>query len=178
MRPPGAITANDGWHSARSPTHEPKHDQQRSAEDRNGRTLLQRLSEVREIVPWLRPGQSYSALRRTAARLRSGAIRLADPRISPQLLADIIEKAIAQEMLVKMLAKEAVEYGQMQREMREKYEYERARRVVNDFHRLKKSPEVSDPDSRAAEEAEEERSGLIAPAGAQPVVSAVAKMVP
>src|SRR5436305_1886150 len=61
-------------------------------------SMLQRFSSVEELVPWLRPGQSYSDLRRTAARLRAGAIRVIDPRISPRMLADVIEKSIAQEL--------------------------------------------------------------------------------
>jgi len=114
-------------------------------------SMLERMSGVTELVPWLRPGLSHSALRRTADRLRSGAIRVIDPRVSPHLLADIIEKAIAQELLVKLVAREAIEYRELHRAMQEKYEAERARSFVAGFHRLKKSPEASDPDSPAAE---------------------------
>jgi len=114
-------------------------------------SMLQRFSQVREVVPWLRPGQSHADLRRTAERLRSGAIRVIDPRVSPHLLADIIEKAIAQEMLVKLVAMEMNEYRQMWLALQRKEEAERARRFVAGFHRLKKSPEASDPESPAAE---------------------------
>lgn len=114
-------------------------------------SMLQRFSQVTELVPWLRPGQSYSDLRRTAARLRAGAIRLADPRISPVVIADVIEKSIAQELLVWSVAKEALEYREISRSIEEKEEAERKRRFVAGFHRLKKSPEASDPESPAAE---------------------------
>ena len=73
-------------------------------EDWNRRfgSVARRIAESGELAfaPWLRPGQSISELRRTVARLRSGAIRLADPRISPRMLAEILEKSIAKEMLV------------------------------------------------------------------------------
>jgi hypothetical protein len=114
-------------------------------------SMLQRFSSATVLVPWLRPGLSYSALRRTAARLRAGAIRVVDPRIPPHVLADVIEKSIAQEMLVKSVAMEMIEYRRMVEEFREKYEAERARRFVAGFHRLKKSPEASDPDSKVAQ---------------------------
>lgn len=114
-------------------------------------SMLDRFSSVTVLVPWLRPGLSYSALRRTAARLRAGAIRVADPRIPPHLLADVIEKSIAQELLVKSVATEMIEYSRMAQEIRERDEAERARRFVAGFHRLKKSPEASDPESPVAD---------------------------
>jgi len=114
-------------------------------------SMLHRISSVNEVVPWLRPGQSYSELRRTAARLRAGAIHLEDPRISPYLLADVIEKSIAQELFVKSLAMEALGLRQMHCEFKEKEEAARKRRFVAGFHRLKKSPEASDPESPVAE---------------------------
>ena len=114
-------------------------------------SMLQRFASVRELVPWLRPGLSYCDLRRTAARLRAGAIRLIDPRISPHMLADVIERAIAQELLVKSVATEMIQFNEIVRELREKDEVERARRFVAGFHRLKKSPEASDPESKVAQ---------------------------
>ena len=120
----------------------------------SGRRLestLQRFASVKELVPWLRPGLSYSALRRTAARLRARTIRLIDPRISPQMLADVIEKAIAQELLVKSVATEMIQFSEVVRELREKDEAARARRFVAGFHRLKKSPEASNPESKVAQ---------------------------
>jgi len=114
-------------------------------------SMLRRLGAVTGLVPWLRPGQSYSDLRRTAARLRNGTIRVIDPRVSPTLLADIIEKAVAQELLVKTIAMEMLEYRHLVAEFREKYEAERVRRSVAGFHRLKKSPEAKDPESKVAQ---------------------------
>ena len=49
-----------------------------------------------------RPGPS--ALRRTAARLRSGAIGPVDPQVSPLDLAEAIERAIAEEQFLLPLA--------------------------------------------------------------------------
>jgi hypothetical protein len=58
--------------------------------------VVRRMKENKELAfaPWLCPDMSISASRRTVARLRSGAIRLGDPRISPLMLAPIIEDAI------------------------------------------------------------------------------------
>jgi hypothetical protein len=114
-------------------------------------SMLQRFSSVSVLVPWLRPGLSHSALRRTAARLRAGAIRVVDPRVSPVLLADVIEKSIAQEQLAKSVAMEMLAFNQMVEDFREESENERARRFVASFHRLKKSAEASDPESKVAQ---------------------------
>jgi hypothetical protein len=102
-------------------------------------SMLDRFVQVKEVVPWLRPGLSYS-----------GAIRVVDPWVSPTLLADVIEKSIAQELLVKAVSIEMIEYSQMSEELERKAEAERLRRMVSGFHRLKKSPEASDPESPKA----------------------------
>lgn len=114
-------------------------------------SMLQSMSEVKEVVPWLRPGLSFSALRRTVARLRAGAIRSIDSRIPSHLLADTIEKSMAQEAFVKSLAAAMNEFGEIYREMQERGEAERARSFVAGFHRLKRSPEASDPRSAVAQ---------------------------
>ena len=114
-------------------------------------SMLERFSQVREVVPWLRPGQSHSALRRTAARLRSGAIRGLDPHITPSALAAAIEASVAQEELVKSVALEMMEYRRMWEEITAQEEAERARGIVAGFHRLKKSPQAADPASPVAE---------------------------
>jgi hypothetical protein len=114
-------------------------------------SMLKRFSQVTELVPWLRPGLSHSDLRRTAARLRDGTIVPTDPRVSPSLLADLIEKSVAQEELVMSVAKEAEEYKEISRSLHEKDEAERKKRSVARFHRLKKSPEASNPESTVAE---------------------------
>lgn len=114
-------------------------------------SMLGHIAQAPPFVPWLRPGMSHSALRRTAARLRAGVIRPEDPRVSPLMLADLIEQAIERELLVKLIVEEAREYDEMCRSIEEKAEEERARRYVAAFHRLKKSPEASDPESPAAQ---------------------------
>jgi hypothetical protein len=114
-------------------------------------SMLRRIGQVKAVVPWLRPGMSYSALRRTAARLRAGVIRPDDPRVSPILLAEMIERAIEQELLVKLIVQESREYGEIYRSFVEKDEAERARRYVASFHRLKKSPEARDPETPVAQ---------------------------
>ena len=103
------------------------------------------------FAPWLRPGQSLSELRRTVARLRSGAISLADPRISPLVLADVIEKSIVKELLVRWIVTELGGNTERFRAIKEREERERVQHRVAAFHRLKKSPEASDPDSGVAQ---------------------------
>jgi len=114
-------------------------------------SMLARFSSAPALVPWLRPGLSYSALRRTAARLRAGAIRVVDPRIPPLVLADAIETSIAQELLAKSVAVEMIEFSRMVQEVQERDEAERARRFVAGFHRLKKSPEARVPENPVAQ---------------------------
>lgn len=114
-------------------------------------SMLKRFSQVTELMPELRPGLSHSDLRRTVARLRDGTFVPADPRVSPSLLADLIEKSLAQEELVLSVAKEAEEYRELSRSLQEKEEAERKKRSVAKFHLLKKSPEASDPESTVAE---------------------------
>lgn len=116
-------------------------------------SMLRRFGQAPPLVPWLRPGMSYSSLHRTAARLRAGVIRPSDPRVSPYVLADMIERAIEQELLVKLVAMEAREVDGMYRSLEEKNAAEREKRYVAAFHRLKKSPEASDPESPAARRA-------------------------
>lgn len=116
-------------------------------------SMLSRFSQVREVVPWLRPGLSHAALRRTVARLRAGKIHNIDPRIPSHVLADLIEKSIAQDLVMQTVIEEAREYRQMFLECEEKEETTRGRSLVAGFHRLKKSPEAADPESPAAEKA-------------------------
>ena len=113
--------------------------------------MFRRFSQAREVVPWLRPGQSYSALRRPVARLRAGKIHNIDPRIPSHMLADIIEKSIAQDLMMQTVIEEARELKQMFLECEQQEEAVRGRSLVAGFHRLKKSPEATDPDSPAAE---------------------------
>lgn len=114
-------------------------------------TMFKRFSQVREVVTWLRPGLSHSALRGKAARLRAGKIHNIDPRIPSHIMAGLIEKSIAQDLMVQQVVDEAREFRQMVQEFEEMEETARGRSLVAGFHRLKKSPEAEDPESPAAE---------------------------
>ena len=115
-------------------------------------SMLRRMGQVRHLAPWLvDPDPDYAALRRTVHRLRTGAIHSLDPRIPSRVLADLIERSIAQDMLVKSIARDMHEYKEISREVEEKDELARLRSMVAGFHRLKKSPEASDPDSPTAQ---------------------------
>ena len=59
---------------------------------------------LKDEVPLIPPSVTYAELRRTAARLRSGKMR-GDPRIPPNELADLIEKSIRQDQLVRGVLK-------------------------------------------------------------------------
>jgi nitrate reductase beta subunit len=63
--------------------------------------MFRRMSQVRQIFPWLRPGLSHAELRRAVARLRSGAMPSIDSRIPASYLADLLEGSIAQDLLVR-----------------------------------------------------------------------------
>jgi hypothetical protein len=91
--------------------------------------------------------------RRTAARLRAGEIHNIDPRIPSHVLAAIIEKSIAQDLMVQSVVEEGRELDRPFQECERKEETARGRSLVAGFHRLKKSPEASDPDSPSAEKA-------------------------
>jgi hypothetical protein len=65
------------------------------------RTMLSRFGEVSEVYPWLRPHLSHSELRRTVARLRSGAMPSLDSRIPAYVLANILEGSIEQDLLIR-----------------------------------------------------------------------------
>jgi hypothetical protein len=115
-------------------------------------SMLQRMAETKELVPWLRPGQSESDLRRTAARLRAGAIPGLDPRIPPSAIAEAIEKSLAQEHLVRSIAMKMIEGRRKWEELHAREEADRVQELAAGLIRLKKAPEASDPDSPAAEE--------------------------
>ena len=115
--------------------------------------VVRRMEENKEVAfaPWLRPGMSLSALRRTVARLRSGAIRVADPRLSPLMLAAMIENAITKELVVRWIVAELSGNSELRRSIEERDERERVRRLVAGFHRLKKSSDAREPDSPVAQ---------------------------
>jgi hypothetical protein len=106
--------------------------------------------------PWVRslhPGVSPAAARRTAARLRSGALNLGDPRLPAPMLADMIELSIEKERVVRESVHDIREQRAMRMFFEEKSAAERRRSTVAGFHRLKKSAEEAGPDSPAAEKA-------------------------
>jgi len=103
------------------------------------------------FAPWLRPGQTVSELRRTVQRLRSGAIRPADPQLSPLVLADVLEKTILKEQFKRWMVAELGGNNELYKSIKEREEEERDRRRDAEFHELKKSEEARDPDSPAAQ---------------------------
>ena len=72
--------------------------------DETGRHLelmLRRIGGVKQVYPWLRPNQSHAKLRRAVARLRSGAMPSIDSRIPASVLADLLERSIEQDQLLR-----------------------------------------------------------------------------
>jgi hypothetical protein len=114
--------------------------------------MFERMAKAREIVPWLRPGLSHSDLRRTVARLRSGAIRSIDARIPAARLADILEQSLAKDEFLRWIRSRIDEERQMQRAIEERERQDYDRELAANFHRLKKAPEAADPESPVAEE--------------------------
>ena len=84
--------------------------------------VAQRVSESGEFAfaPWLQPGQTLAELRRTVQRLRSGSIRPADPQLSPLVLADVLEKTIAKEELVRWIVAELGGNNELHRSIKER----------------------------------------------------------
>lgn len=104
---------------------------------------------VNEAIPCVPRWVTYAELRRMVARLRSGKMR-GDPRIPPNAFADFIEASIEQDMMVHAVTMAAREETEIERELQQKKEAERARRAVAGFHRLKQSAKA-DPESPVAE---------------------------
>src|SRR5689334_16959999 len=101
-------------------------------------------------IPWLPPGLSCSEARRLAARLRAGEVAPADPRISPLMLAYILDMAAEKELMVRAFASGARAHRELVASIDERDAVARRRSFVAGFHRLKSSPEAHQPDSRAA----------------------------
>ncbi|HSY48471.1 MAG TPA: hypothetical protein VLC46_06655 [Thermoanaerobaculia bacterium] len=102
---------------------------------------------LKDEVPRIPPSVTYAELRRTAARLRSGKIR-GNPRMPPNELADLIEKSIRQDQIVRGVFKADREQTAFERECELKDEAT----FVAGFHHLKKIPEAADPESPVAEQ--------------------------
>jgi hypothetical protein len=102
---------------------------------------------LRDEVPGIPPWVTYAELRRMVVRLRSGKMR-GDPRIPPNDLADLIEKSIKQDQLVRGVVKAERNATEFEQECERKDEAN----FVAGFHHLKKCPEAADPESLVAEQ--------------------------
>ena len=72
--------------------------------DEVGRHLLstfRRIAQAENLFPRLRPNLSHARLRRAVARLRSGAMPSIDSRIPASVLADLLERSIEQDQLLR-----------------------------------------------------------------------------
>jgi hypothetical protein len=118
--------------------------------DRRLEWMLRRFGETHYLVPRMPPWETYAGMRRKVARLRAGKVRLA-PWIPPHELADLMERSIEQEMLIRSVAADMNEMSEIERKINGRLEVERFRRSVAAFHRLKQSPEAADPASPVAE---------------------------
>lgn len=103
-------------------------------------------------IPWLRPGVSHAAARRTAARLRSGALNLNDPRLPAPMLADMIDRSVEKDLVVRETVNDIRKGRAMKRFFEEQYADEQRRSTVAGFHEMKKAA-AADPEGPAAEEA-------------------------
>jgi hypothetical protein len=118
-----------------------------SEEGKGVEELLRNYGMLKDEVPLIPPSVTYAELRRTAARLRSGKMR-GDPRMPPNELADLIEKSIRQDQLVRGVLKADREQTEFERECEQKDEAN----FIAGFHHLKKTPEAADPESPVAEQ--------------------------
>ena len=119
---------------------------------RRAAAVLRCLYAYRDVAnaPSLPQDVSISRARRTVERLRSGAMRPADPRVSPLLVADLIERSIAKIFLMRWCVAELSESFFLWNDINVRCQNERVKRLVEGFHRLKKSPQAGDPFSTAA----------------------------
>jgi hypothetical protein len=67
-------------------------------------SLLRRFAAETRLYPRLAPGLTRAEVRRTINRLRSGAFHSTEPGIPSHVLADILEGAIAQDQLIRVVA--------------------------------------------------------------------------
>jgi len=104
---------------------------------------------LEDDVPGIPPWVTYAELRRMAARLRSGKMR-GDPRIPPNDLANLIEKSIRQDQLVRGILKADRDQKEFDRQCDQRDEENRRKGVRAGFHRLKSSPQAADPESPVA----------------------------
>ena len=112
--------------------------------------LLRNYGMLKDEVPGIPPSVTYAELRRMAARLRSGKMR-GNQWMPPNELADLIERAIRQDQLVRGVFKADRNQTEFDRECEQRDEAKRRKRLVASLHRLKKSPEAADPESPVAE---------------------------
>jgi hypothetical protein len=109
--------------------------------------MLRRFGQTHYLVPFIPPWETYAGMRRKVARLRAGKVRGLAPWIPPQALADLMERSIEQDMLMRSVVAEMNELCEIERKINGRLEVERFRRSVGGFHHLKKSPEAANPAS-------------------------------
>ncbi|HEX7678546.1 MAG TPA: hypothetical protein VF713_10510 [Thermoanaerobaculia bacterium] len=114
------------------------------------REILRRLGQKQELALSLPLGTDLASFRRMVARLRSGEIHSTDPLLPSWLFADLIEKSIEEDLRVRSVTNDLLKQSQMELELEQAAEAERARNFVADFHSLKKSARAK-PESPVAE---------------------------
>jgi hypothetical protein len=67
-------------------------------------SMFLRFEQIRGAFPWLAPSMTYAEVRRTVSRLREGSFHSHDPEIPSDMLADLLEGAIAKDMLYREMA--------------------------------------------------------------------------
>jgi hypothetical protein len=107
--------------------------------------MLKRMGKFAEggpTVPWLPRYADLAAVRRTAARLRSGAMPPPHPSVDPQEAAWVLDRAVEQQRVVLDTVADIKVDRARRDELRARDERERMLRRRAAFHRLKLSPEA------------------------------------
>jgi len=73
---------------------------------------------VKQVYAWLRPNQSHAKLRRAVARLRYGAMPSIDSRIPASVLADLLERSIEQDQLLREINADTDELRELEERLR------------------------------------------------------------
>ena len=128
-------------------------DRQRLDSDWSGRfeTWVDRLYMTRIQLPGLLRGMTYGQIRQLIKLLRAGKIGSGDVRISPQMMAEVLEQTIDDNAMAKWAVATLGGHDDKHRAMEERYARERERSRVAGFHELKNRAVEEGPDSAAAE---------------------------
>ena len=112
---------------------------------------LRRLGAAIPQPPDPRPVESDAALKRKIARLRSGAIRPADPAVDSDTLAAMMERELEYRDRGRELVRELADVAAMLSDDLDAVRADLLQQVLTAFHAARHLPEAQDPNSEVSE---------------------------